>query len=326
MFFDYDPSIPSFSLESTPVGRLIQRFSKDLDQIDQQLPTSLGQLISSSLSIVSSMVAISIVTPSFGFVMIGISFVYLAITNYYRNVARELKRLEAISRSPIYAHFSETLGGLPVIRGFKRDKLYRQKNEARLDDNISTFNSLKSVDRWLSFRLESLGNVIVLFSALLAVLTGSKAGSAGLSLNNALGVTSLLNWAVRNAAETESLMNSVERVYYTIDETPQEAPTASSPLDSSAYLSDITASHIPTDFQNNSVSESTIPNSVSSRLLPTTEEALLTAGWPWQGGIIFEDVHMRYRDDFEPVLKGVNLKINPGERIGIVGRTGSGKR
>lgn len=118
-------------------------------------------------------------------------------TNYYRAVARELKRLEAISRSPIYSHFSETLGGLPVIRSFKRQALFRRNNEVRLDDNISTFATLKSIDRWLSMRLEFLGNTIVFFSATLAVLTGSRAGSAGLSLNNALGVTSLLNWAVR---------------------------------------------------------------------------------------------------------------------------------
>jgi ABC-type multidrug transport system fused ATPase/permease subunit len=133
-----------------------------------------------------------------------------------------------------------------------------------------------------------LGNSIVLFSALLAVITGSKAGSAGLSLNNALGVTGLLNWAVRNGAETESMMNSVERVKYTIDRTPQEKEC---------------------DYDSNVASEE-----------------LVRTNWPWKGGLIFQEGVMRYREDFDPVLRGINLQVLPGERLGIVGRTGSGKR
>jgi len=97
-------------LESTPIGRLLQRFSKDLDLIDQQLPSSIGQLIASATSILSNMIAITFVTPSFTFPMIIICSVYYSVTNYFRTVARELKRLEAISRSPVYAHFAETLG------------------------------------------------------------------------------------------------------------------------------------------------------------------------------------------------------------------------
>ena len=148
--------------ESTPVGRLIQRFSKDLDQIDQQLPSSLGQLLSSSMAIFASMVAITVVTPTFLFAMMPIFGVYVAVTNYYRTVARELKRLDSISRSPIYAHFSETLGGLPVIRSYLRQKMYRRVNEVKLDDNIAAYYAMKAVDRWLSVRLEVLGKCILL--------------------------------------------------------------------------------------------------------------------------------------------------------------------
>lgn len=200
------------------------------------------------------MIAITVVTPTFLLAMMPIFAVYIAVTNYYRNVARELKRLDSISRSPIYAHFSETLGGLPVIRSYLRQKMYRRVNEVKLDDNIAAYYAMKAVDRWLSVRLEVLGecaqctvhnlvsassrvnnnyrtvrshsfascmillllddfpgNSIVFASALLAVFAAPRAGSAGISLNNALSVTSLLNWAVRNGAETESIMNSVER-------------------------------------------------------------------------------------------------------------------
>ena len=297
---------PLSYFESTPIGRLIQRFSKDLDQIDQQLPGSFAQLISSSLSIAGSMVAVSIVTPSFGFVMIPIFAIYFRITNYYRNVARELKRLDSISRSPIFSHFTETLGGLSVIRSFTRQKMFKTTNELKIDDNVAAYFSLKIVDRWLSVRLELLGNCVVFFSALLAVISGSRAGAAGLSLNNALSVTSLLNWAVRNGAETESLMNSVERVFYTTSQTPSEAASVVDSISSDAYR--FMAS------KNN-------PNMI----VPSSDAELLSSGWPWKGGITFTDVQMRYRSDFEPVLRGVDLHIAPGESVGIVGRTGSGK-
>ena len=233
--------------------------------------------------------------------------------SYYRNVARELKRLEAISRSPIFSHFSETLSGLSVIRAFQRQNLYLRHNEARLDENISAFSTMKVVDRWLCVRLELLGNTIVLLSALLAVLTRSKAGAAGLSLNSALGVTSLLNWAVRNAADTENLMTSVERVSHTIRETPQEAPRVAQGLSTPAIAPNTVASTI-------SANSSTTPAATLS------DADLLKSGWPWDGKLCLSNVRMRYRSDFEPVLKGVDLVIKPGERIGIVGRTGSGKR
>lgn len=285
----------------------MQRFSKDLDQIDQQLPYAFGQLISSTCSILSSVGAIIAVTPSFSYALSALFAVYFTVITYYRNVARELKRLEAISRSPIFSHFSETLSGLSVIRAFQRQKLYLRHNEARLDENISAFSTMKVVDRWLCVRLELLGNTVVLLSALLAVLTRSKAGAVGLSLNSALGVTSLLNWAVRNAADTENLMTSVERVSHTIRETPQEAPRVAQGL----------------------TATTTTTTSTNSSTAPTaslSDADLLKSGWPWEGKLCLNNVRMRYRSDFEPVLKGVDLVIKPGERIGIVGRTGSGKR
>ena len=292
---------PLSFFESTPVGRLLQRFTKDLDLIDQQLPGSFGQFIASTLNILASLVAIVFVTPTFAAVLVPLIFVYILVTNYYRGVARELKRLDSLSRSPVFAHFSETLGGLSTIRSYKRQGMFSALNEVKLEDNLAAYYALKVVDRWLSVRLELLGNLVVFAAALLAVWSGSRSGPSGLSLNNALSTTSLLNWAVRNGAETESLMNSVERVLYTTRSTPQEAAT---------YVDNYATPLLSTK---------------DATQLPSNDTELMLGGWPWNGGIKFSSCVMRYRDDFQPVLQGISLSINPGENVGIVGRTGSGK-
>ena len=252
---------------------------------------------------------------------------YLSITNYYRTVARELKRLDSLSRSPIFAHFSETLGGLPVIRSFLRQRLYRRQNEVKLDDNVSAYYAMKSVDRWLSVRLEVLGNTIVFISALLAVFSASRAGSAGISLNNALSVTTLMNWAVRNGAETESIMNSVERVMYTTNQTPQERARSVVHIPPSAYSNEPSPAPADAAAAPDAVAtnRSTDVGAVTAQHLPASDAELVESGWPWRGGITFSGVRMRYRDDMDPVLRGVTLQIQPGASIGIVGRTGSGK-
>merc|ERR1711871_1835065 len=177
---------PLSYFESTPTGRILQRFSKDLDAVDQQLPSSLGQFMGSALQIIGSMIAIILVSPNFVLALIPIFYLYGTITNYYRVVARDLKRLDSISRSPLYSHFSETLGGLSVIRAFKRNSKYMRSNEERVDDSVACFNALKIVDRWLSIRLEFLGNLIVLAASVLTITSNSRAGAAGISLNNAL--------------------------------------------------------------------------------------------------------------------------------------------
>ena len=292
------------------------------------------QLVASTLQIISSMLAICVVTPAFAGIMVVLLSIYVSVTNYYRPVARELKRLDSLSRSPVYSHFSETLGGLPIIRAFRRQKLFLVNNVGKIDDNLSAYFSLKAIDRWLSVRLEFLGNTIVLFSSLLAVFTGSKAGSTGLSLTNALGITTLLNWAVRNVAETESLMNSVERVYYTISQTPQERPAEITSIPSNAFMVSSTANshHKLSNIDPEISISSEVPIVLNEEMLfteenlPSSDQELKAFGWPWQGGIIFQDVKMKYRDDFDPVLRNVTMSITPGERVGIVGRTGSGKR
>jgi len=293
-----------------------------MDQIDQQLPGSFSQLVASFLNIGGALVTIAIATPSFALVMGPIMALYVRVTSFYRHIARELKRIESISRSPVYQQFTETLLGLQVIRSFKRQRQYERRNEVALDDNLGTLFSLKSVDRWLSVRLELLGNSIVYCAALLAVLMGSKGGPAGMSLSNALSITSLLNWAVRNGAETESYMNSVERILYTTEETPSEKNLSIRISETPKRTATATAASIDQQATEQLISSS---SKQQQFLSVETDKELRASGWPWHGSIELRGVKMRYREDFDPVLRDVNLSIQAGESLGIVGRTGSGK-
>ncbi|KAM3567875.1 hypothetical protein VYU27_009987, partial [Nannochloropsis oceanica] len=219
---------PMRYFDTTPLGSLVQRFSSDLDQVDQQLPGTLGMFITCVFQLVGTLGAILAATPKFAFALFPVSWIYLSVMNYFRAVTRELKRLDSLSRSPIYSHFSETLGGLSVIRAFRKEKAFIRANECKVDQNVRAYISLKAADRWLSVRLELLGACVVALGAVLAVQGAAVgklgAGLAGLALTNALGVTGLLNWAVRCLAETEAMMNSVERVQQLVDSVPSEAP------------------------------------------------------------------------------------------------------
>eukprot|EP00752_Nemacystus_decipiens_P001289 g1282.t1 len=215
----------------------------------------------------------------------------------------------------------QTLGGLSAIRAFGHVNLFARTNERLVDNNFASQFALKTVDRWLSVRLEMMGNVVVLMATLLSVYAASNgklvAGLAGLSITNALSVTGLLNWAVRCVSETEMVMNSVERVLYTSQQTPQEPPHHVSRPRHPYYhqLSGLTGENLPA-----------VPSEDKQLTSCPDDRQLLTTGWPWEGRIEFRDgVTMRYRPDTELVLKGVSLAIRPGEKIGIVGRTGSGK-
>jgi ABC-type multidrug transport system fused ATPase/permease subunit len=282
---------PMSFFDTTPVGRLISRFTKDMDAVDMTLPQSLGMLGTCVVFLVGSTAAIIFAVPWFALAFVPMAVVYVYIMIYFRTVAREVKRLDSITRSPIYAHFSESLGGLSTIRAYKLAGVFSATNEARVADNIAAYYTLKACDRWLSVRLETLGNAVVLATALLCVGTlasastarGSGSGLTGFALTYAMAVTGMANWLVRTAAEAEQNMTSVERVTHYLDHTAGEA-----------YAPPPGAQPPP-------------------------------PGWPATGALAFSKFTMRYREDTPEVLKGVTFDVRAGERVGVVGRTGSGK-
>ncbi|GBC03741.1 hypothetical protein RclHR1_00530016 [Rhizophagus clarus] len=277
---------PMSFFDTTPLGRILNRFSKDIYTIDELLPRIFAGYFRTFFIVVSTIFVISFSTPLFIILIVPMTFMYIYIQTYYLSTSRELKRLDSVTRSPIYAHFQETLGGLTTIRAFQQTDRFIRENEIKLDINQKAYFPSFSSNRWLAVRLEFLGSIIIfgaaIFSVITVLTTGNiDAGLVGLSLSYALSVTQALNWAVRQFCEIETNIVSVERVKEYID-LPSEAPV---------IIHDNRPDHT----------------------------------WPQNGLIEYQNYSTRYRQGLELVLKGVSFVINPREKVGIVGRTGAGK-
>jgi ABC-type multidrug transport system fused ATPase/permease subunit len=176
-------------------------------------------------TIIGILVLLSVVTPLFLIPLVPILVIYFIIQQYYRHTSRELKRLGSIARSPLFAHFGETLSGVSTIRAYSEQDRFASENAKKLDlSNKALYCQLVS-QRWLGVRLEFVGRFIVFFAAIFAVVSrhSLNGGTAGLSLTYALQITGVFNWAVRSVTETEANMNAVERVLYYCEEIEQEA-------------------------------------------------------------------------------------------------------
>jgi len=318
-------SAPMSFFDTTPTGRILSRFSKDLYAIDLELSDYLDFFLFCSLTVIVSLGTIIFVTPWFGIAILPLLFVYVKVLNYFREVSRETKRLESISRSPVFAHFSETLGGLGTIRAYGQSERFIGEFESKVDTNTRAFYNNKSADRWLSSRLELVGAVIAGLAAIFAcatVISGSKSGfpsssnfasAAGLSLTYAISVTGLLNWVVRSFAQMEAAMNAAERILYYSENIPQEAP---------AKIADLESLAEKTSSDDESEDEQQYP---AKKAILAKGVERPSAEWPSKGFITLNNLKMRYRPDNPLVIKGLNVEISGGQRIGVVGRTGSGK-
>ncbi|KAA8576984.1 hypothetical protein EYC84_007009 [Monilinia fructicola] len=219
---------PMSFFETTPAGRILNRFSSDVYRIDEVLARTFNMLFVNTARAMFTLVVISVSTPAFIALIIPLSGVYYWVQRYYLRTSRELKRLDSVSRSPIYAHFQESLGGIGTIRAYRQQKRFTQENEWRVDANLRAYFPSINSNRWLAVRLEFLGSLIILAAAglaIVAVSTGSKlsSGSVGLAMSYALQITQSLNWIVRQTVEVETNIVSVERVLE-YARLPSEAP------------------------------------------------------------------------------------------------------
>uniref|UniRef100_A0A8C4YJB8 ABC-type glutathione-S-conjugate transporter n=1 Tax=Gopherus evgoodei TaxID=1825980 RepID=A0A8C4YJB8_9SAUR len=216
---------PMLFFEQTPIGNLLNRFSKETDAIDSVIPDKLKSLLGFLFSLLEIYIVVIVATPIAVVAILPLTALYAVFQNFYVATSCQLRRLEAASRSPIYSHISETFQGSSVIRAYKEQPRFILQNDSRVDENQRTCFPGVVADRWLATNLEFLGNGIVLFAALFAVLSKAhlSPGIVGFSISCALQITGILNWMVRSWTEIENNIVSVERVRE-YSKTPKEAP------------------------------------------------------------------------------------------------------
>ncbi|NXC71271.1 MRP2 protein, partial [Anhinga anhinga] len=207
--------VPMSFFDMTPTGRIVNRFAKDIFTIDETIPMSFRSWLSCFMAIISTLLMISLATPFFAVIIIPLSIFYYFVLRFYVSTSRQLRRLDSVTRSPIYSHFGETVSGLSVIRAYGHQERFLQQNERTMDINQKSVYSWIVSNRWLAIRLEFVGSLVVFFAALLAVISKGtlEGGIVGLSVSSALNVTQTLNWLVRTSSELETNIVAVERVH-----------------------------------------------------------------------------------------------------------------
>ncbi|XP_074513337.1 multidrug resistance-associated protein 1 [Sebastes fasciatus] len=213
MLYDVLRSPMSF-FERTPSGNLINRFAKEIDTIDSVIPMIIKMFLGSMLNVLGSCVIILIATPLVAIIIPFLGLLYFFVQRFYVASSRQLKRLESVSRSPIYTHFNETLLGTSVIRAFGEQERFIRESDQRVDHNQKAYYPSIVANRWLAVRLEFVGNCIVSFAALFAVIARESLspGIMGLAISYALQLTASLTWLVRMSSDVETNIVAVEKV------------------------------------------------------------------------------------------------------------------
>ncbi|KAI9805212.1 MAG: hypothetical protein M1825_001048 [Sarcosagium campestre] len=205
--------------DSTPLGQMINRFSKDIEAVDQEVATIALGTMHCLASVIMIVILISIITPKFLIAGVFISAMYFLIGGFYIRSSRDLKRLEAVQRSPLYQQFGETISGIITIRAYNDERRFTEDNMHRINTHNRPFIYLWATNRWLSFRVDFAGALVSFFAGAFVIMNAGKIdpGAAGLSLSYAITFNQTVLWLVRLYAVNEQNMNAVERIKEYLD-------------------------------------------------------------------------------------------------------------
>ncbi|EKM53211.1 uncharacterized protein PHACADRAFT_259405 [Phanerochaete carnosa HHB-10118-sp] len=268
--------------DTTPMGRVMSRLSKDQDTVDTEISMIAFQLLSTASNVAGTVALVFYTFPLLGIIFVPLFIFYYATAIFYRRTSVETKRLDSLMRSALYSSYSETLTGLSTVRAYREQPRFIHTAEQGLNMENQAYYMTIAIQRWLSVRLDFLGNILILGIALFAAgfRKSVNPSKIGVVLSYTLSITQTFSDLVSTYAQNEQNFNAVERIlHYT--ELPSEGAT-------------------------------TTPNDPP-------------ASWPEQGKIEFKDVNLAYREGLPLVLKDVTFEVNPGEKVGVVGRTGAGK-
>ncbi|KAJ2800354.1 hypothetical protein H4R20_004094 [Coemansia guatemalensis] len=277
---------PVSFFDVTPLGRIINRFSADLSRCDDMLPRAVFGVANNIIIVLAGFAVIVVSMPPMLLLMIPLFFAYRYLQKRYIYSSRELERITSMMRSPVFAQFQEVIGGVSTIRAYGQQSRFMQKSHERLAQSTRSSVNYNSLNRWLSLRLEFLGNTVTLGTSMWAILSMryfgfNDAGLMGLVITYSLNVTGSLNWSIRDYTTLENTMTHLERIVEYANLTP-EAPNV-------------------------------------------IEDCRPKREWPEQGLVEFKNFSMRYREGLDLTLRDLSFQVLARQKVGIVGRTGAGK-
>lgn len=276
---------PMAFFDTTPMGRILNRFTKDTDTLDNEIAEQARLFCFGLGNMIGILIMCCVYLPYF---TIAVPFIFVwtvVVFSYYQASAREIKRLEGVQRSRVFANFDEVLQGVETIKYYGAELLFESRFTRLVNDMNEPYLLSNSVQRWLAVRLHICSALVNLVVSLLSVTRAFpiSASASGLLVSYLVSFSAQLISTSRSGGQLEQYLSCVERIAEYAFELPQEA----------RYR--------------------------------TPEGHEPPADWPQHGQIDFSHVFLRYRPELPHVLSDFSLHVRPGEKIGICGRTGAGK-
>ncbi|KAJ3248370.1 Multidrug resistance-associated protein 1 [Chytriomyces hyalinus] len=275
-------SAPMSFFESQPIGRILNRLTKDIEALDLMLWND-----SLNCIIVNAMLIVGIAQAVYGTLWTLIFLAFMTVLYYYmlrmyRANMREIKRLVAGAKSPLNAYISECIGGTSTIRAFQSAQVTVEKQRLLMDESIRPAWTQENVANWFQIRLQLFLSLIVLFLSFFALYGKQDAGVMGLALTGAISLTEMFMPSLIVISRTEANFVAVERLDLYCNDLPKEAP-------------------------------------------PRLDTDPSSASWPSEGRIAISNLEVKYASKAESVIKDLTVEFRGSEKVGVVGRTGSGK-
>ncbi|KAG5881447.1 hypothetical protein JTB14_037665 [Gonioctena quinquepunctata] len=292
---------PMRFFDTNPSGRILSRFSNDMGLIDELLPKASLDAVQVFMVLGGILAIVFIVSPWMMVPAGVLAIVFYYLRMIYIRTAQSVKRLEGVNRAPVFSHILASLYGMPTIRASKAQDMVISEFDALQDQHTSTWFMYLSSSEIFGFYLDLISTVfiaIVTFQFIVFKSGSETSGDVGLVISQSLILTGMLQIGVRQTAEVASNMISVERVLqYTKLEREANAEE------------DRSAKNMSEDWSHYATMTYMDPDK----------------NWPQSGAVRFKNVFLMYAADAPPVLKNLNVEIEAGEKVGIVGRTGAGK-